>query len=77
MGPPGKAVEYKQKRCINLARRGMLALSLEWFAFGELDPKGNGHRFGAQLEALVRRARERAGGLRVAAMAGGVALKAD
>jgi hypothetical protein len=26
----GKAAEYKQKRCINFAKRGILALSLEW-----------------------------------------------
>ena len=32
--PQGKAAEYKQKRCINEARRGILALNLEWFAFG-------------------------------------------
>ena len=36
VGPPGKTVEYKQKRCINFARHGMLALNLEWFSFGEL-----------------------------------------
>ena len=37
VGPPGKAIEYKQKRCINYAKHGILALSLEWLAFGELD----------------------------------------
>ncbi|MGC2402856.1 MAG: hypothetical protein WA510_23905 [Acidobacteriaceae bacterium] len=42
-GPGGKAVEHKQKRCINQARRGILALNLEWFAFGELDAPGNSH----------------------------------
>ena len=26
----GKATDYKQLRCINLAKRGMLALNLEW-----------------------------------------------
>ncbi len=26
VGPPGKAVEYKQKRCINFAKRGMVFL---------------------------------------------------
>ncbi len=35
-GPGGKAVEHKQKRCINQARRGILALSLEWIGMGEL-----------------------------------------
>ncbi|MFH1417137.1 MAG: acetylxylan esterase [Planctomycetota bacterium] len=32
----GKAVDYKQIRCINLAKRGMLAMNLEWIGFGEL-----------------------------------------
>jgi dienelactone hydrolase len=52
VGPPGKAVEYKQKRCINFAKQGMLALNLEWFAFGELAHKDNGHWFGAQLDLV-------------------------
>ncbi len=42
-GAGGKAVAHKQKRCINYARRGILALSLEWFGFGELNQPGNGH----------------------------------
>jgi dienelactone hydrolase len=42
-GPGGKAVEHKQKRCINQARRGIMSLSLEWFDFGELDAPGNSH----------------------------------
>jgi dienelactone hydrolase len=32
----GKAAEYEQKRCINFAKRGILALSLEWLACGEM-----------------------------------------
>src|SRR5439155_937989 len=36
VGAPGKAVEYKQKRCINFAKRGILALNLEWLGYGEL-----------------------------------------
>jgi len=36
VGPLGKARPEEQIRCVNLARRGMLALKLEWFAFGEL-----------------------------------------
>ena len=36
--PLGNLVEYEQKRCINLAKQGMLALSLGWPGFGELDP---------------------------------------
>jgi dienelactone hydrolase len=36
----GKAVEYEQKRCINFAKHGIMALSLEWFECGELfDPE--------------------------------------
>jgi dienelactone hydrolase len=34
--PKGKAAEYKQIRCINLAKRGMLALNLEWLGMGQL-----------------------------------------
>jgi len=49
-GAGGKAVEHKQKRCINQARRGMLALSLEWFGFGELDSPENDHSFVGHLE---------------------------
>ncbi len=52
VGPPGKSVEYKQKRCINFALRGMLALNLEWFAFGELNRKENLHAFGAHLDLV-------------------------
>src|SRR5205823_7163695 len=36
VGAPGKAIEYEQIRCINLAKRGMLALHPEWFNCGEL-----------------------------------------
>ena len=28
--PLGKAAEYKQKRCINYAKRGIMALNIEW-----------------------------------------------
>lgn len=31
----GKAADYKQVRCINLAKRGMLALNVEWFGMGQ------------------------------------------
>ena len=48
--PHGKAAEYKQKRCINEARRGMLALNLEWFAFGELNSPENDHSFVGHLD---------------------------
>jgi dienelactone hydrolase len=40
VGLPGKAIEYEQIRCINLAKRGMLALHPEWLNCGELwDPE--------------------------------------
>src|SRR5437773_790861 len=52
VGPPGKSVEYKQKRCINFAKRGILALSLEWLAFGELTHDENLHLFGAHLDLV-------------------------
>jgi dienelactone hydrolase len=42
-GDGGKAVEHKQKRCINQARHGILALSLEWMKFGELTGEENDH----------------------------------
>src|SRR5437762_6368508 len=52
VGPSGKAVEYKQKRCINFAKRGILALNLEWFNFGELAEEGNSHWYGAHLDLV-------------------------
>ncbi len=50
VGPPGKSVEYKQKRCINQALRGMLALNLEWIGFGELSHPENAHWYGGHLD---------------------------
>lgn len=50
VGPPGKAVEYKQKRCINQARQGIVSLNLEWFSYGELSGKENEHWFAAHLD---------------------------
>jgi dienelactone hydrolase len=32
----GKAAGYKQMRCINLAKRGMLVLNVEWLGMGQL-----------------------------------------
>lgn len=51
-GPGGKAVEHKQKRCINQVRRGMLALSLEWFGFGELNSAEDDHSFVGHLDLV-------------------------
>jgi dienelactone hydrolase len=50
VGPEGKAIEYKQKRCIHFARHGLIALNLEWLSFGELTHKENVHWFGAHLD---------------------------
>lgn len=42
--PAGKASEFQQIRCINLAKRGMLALSPDWVGYGQLYvPKEVGH----------------------------------
>jgi dienelactone hydrolase len=50
VGPPGKSVEYKQKRCAEFARMGMYALSLEWMSFGELNQPHNVHWYGGHLD---------------------------
>lgn len=50
VGQPGKAVEYKQKRCINFARNGVIALSLEWLNCGELTNRENAHWFAGHLD---------------------------
>jgi dienelactone hydrolase len=42
-GAGGKAVEHKQKRCINQARRGIIALSPEFIGYGELSSPGSAH----------------------------------
>ena len=48
--PAGTAVEYEQKRCINLAKRGILALNLGWMEFGELSQPENAHDYAAHLD---------------------------
>ena len=52
VGPIGKAVEYKQKRCINFAKRGMIALNLEWIGYGELAGKENDHSYAGHLDLV-------------------------
>jgi hypothetical protein len=42
-GASGKAEQPKQIRCINLAKRGMLALNVEWLGMGQLSTSGNAH----------------------------------
>lgn len=39
----GKAADYKQVRCINLAKRGMLVLNVEWIGMGQLRTDGFMH----------------------------------
>ena len=52
VGPLGKAVEYKQKRCISFTKHGILALNLEWLSYGELAAEENQHWFGAHLDLV-------------------------
>jgi len=52
VGAPGKTVEFKQKRCIQFAKHGILALNLEWLSFGELSQGGNEHWYGAHLDLV-------------------------
>lgn len=42
-GAPGKAYEAKQIRCINQAKRGMIALNPEWVGMGQLGTAGYHH----------------------------------
>ena len=39
----GKANSYIQERCINLAKKGMLAYNYEWFGMGEMAGRPNVH----------------------------------
>lgn len=39
----GTAASYKQIRCINQAKRGMIALNVEWFGMGQLRGPGFDH----------------------------------
>ena len=46
----GKAAPYKQLRCINLAKRGIASLNVEWFAQGQLRTDGFNHYRMNQLD---------------------------
>lgn len=46
----GKSVAYKQINCINQAKRGMFALNVEWFSFGQLAGPGFNHAKMNQLD---------------------------
>lgn len=47
-----KTAEWKQKRCIQQARTGILALNLEWMFYGELEQPYNKHWFGPHLDLV-------------------------
>jgi len=46
----GKAADYKQMRCINMAKRGMLVLNVEWFQHGPAQRAGFNHYAMNQLD---------------------------
>ncbi|HEV3256565.1 MAG TPA: acetylxylan esterase, partial [Gemmataceae bacterium] len=46
----GKAATYKQIRCINQAKRGMLALNVEWLGMGQLHGENYHHSRMNQLD---------------------------
>lgn len=46
----GKAAPYKQIRCINQAKRGMLALNVEWLGMGQLNSPNFDHYKMNQLD---------------------------
>ena len=48
--PTGKAVSYKQIRCINLAKRGIASLNVEWIGMGQLRTDGFNHARMNQLD---------------------------
>jgi dienelactone hydrolase len=50
--PLGNLTEFEQKRCINFAKRGILALSLGWPGLGELGQKENNHDFAGHLDLV-------------------------
>jgi hypothetical protein len=50
----GKATPYKQIRCINQAKRGMLAMNLEWIGMGQLRGEGYSHNHLALLDLCGR-----------------------
>lgn len=46
----GKVAQYKQIRCINQAKRGIIALNLEWVGMGQLRSEGFAHAKMNQLD---------------------------
>lgn len=41
--PKGMFADYKQVRCVNLAKRGMIALNVDWIGMGQLKNAENQH----------------------------------
>ena len=52
--PKGKSSKHKQLRCINLAKRGMLALNMEWLGMGQLRSPSFSHNHLAKLDLCGR-----------------------
>ena len=50
----GKVTSYKQIRCINQAKQGMLALNLEWIGMGQLRSDGYSHNHLGLLDLCGR-----------------------
>jgi hypothetical protein len=48
----GKAAAFEQRRCINQAKQGFIALKLEWIGCGELRNPENMHWFAGQLDLV-------------------------
>ena len=46
----GKAADYKQIRCVNLVKRGMIVLNPEWFGMGQFKQDGFNHTKMNQLD---------------------------
>ncbi len=54
VGEPGMTVDYKQARCINLVKRGAIALNLEWIGMGQLSASEYSHNESAHLDLCGR-----------------------
>lgn len=50
--PEGTAVEYEQKRCINFAKQGIVALNVGWMQFGDLSRPEYAHDYAADLDLV-------------------------
>lgn len=50
VGAPGMTIDYEQAKCINLAKRDMLAFHPEWIGMGQLAGAGYGHADLAYLD---------------------------